>query len=326
MTTLLLPRPVRLAALALCAAAAAAAQTGLTPGPSISIPASPGKFDFLEVDPAAHRLLAGHEKDVTADFFDLTTQKLIARVKVGPAVGVTVDPKTGRYFASVQDDKRIAIIDGTTFQETASIALPGETDAILFDAKDRRIYITNDNGKYLWAVDPDAGKVTAAIEIPGEPECMAHDATADRIYLNIKNLNEVAVIDTKTNAVVAHWPTAPATGPHGLAFDAAAGRIYSSGDNGTLVAIDTKTGKVVGSTETTPQVDQIAFDAVTRRIFCAGPDHLSVVAATAGGVKFLGNVDSATTAKNVAVDAKTHAVWTTYTDGKDSFAKSWTQP
>ena len=326
MTTLPLPRPVRLAALALCAVASAAAQTGLTSGASISISASPGKFDFLEVDPTTHRLLAGHEKDETADFFDLNTQKLIARVKVGPAVGVTVDPKTGRYFASVQDDKRIAVIDGTTFQETASIALPGETDAILFDAKDRRIYITNDNGKYLWAVDPDAGKVIAAIEIPGEPECMAHDAAADRVYLNIKNLNEVAVIDTKTNSVVAHWPTAPATGPHGLAFDAASGRIYSSGDNGTLVAIDTKTGKVVGSTEITAKVDQIAFDTVTKRIFCAGPDHLSVVAATTGGVKFLGNVDSAATAKNVAVDAKTHDVWTTYTDGKNSFAKSWTQP
>ena len=31
------------------------------------------------------------------------------------------------------------------------------------------------------------------------------------------------------------------------------------------------------------------------------------------------------TERNVAVDAKTHAVWTTFTDGKDSFAKSWTQ-
>lgn len=317
---------LRLTALALCAAATAVAQSGLTPGASIGISASPGKFDFLEVDPAAHRLLAGHEKDETADFFDLTTHQLLARVKVGPAVGVTVDPKTGRYFASVQDDKRIAVIDGTTFKETGSISLPGETDAILFDAKDRRIYITNDNGKFLWAVDPDAGKVVAAIEIPGEPECMAHDAAADRIYLNLKNLNEVVVIDTKTNTVVAHWPTAPVTGPHGLAFDAAANRVYSSGDNGKLVALDAKTGRRVGSTEITPKVDQIAFDAGTKRIFCAGPDHLSVVQATADGVKLIGDVDSNATAKNVAVDPATHDVWTTYTDGKDSYAKSWHQP
>src|SRR5476651_1431579 len=93
----------------------AVAQPGLKPGASITVSGTPGKFDFLAVDPAAHRLLAGHEKDDTADFFDLDTNKLIARVKVGPCVGVTVDPKTGNYFGSVQDDKRIAIIDGRTF-------------------------------------------------------------------------------------------------------------------------------------------------------------------------------------------------------------------
>ena len=294
--------------------------------PSITIPASPGKFDFLAVDSAAHRLLAGHEKDETADFFDLKTNKLIARVKVGPAVGVTVDPKTGRYFASVQDDKRIAIIDGQTLKETGSITLPGETDAILFDAKDRRIYITNDNGKVLWAVDPDTAKVIATIPVAEGPECMAHDAAANRVYLNSKVANLVSVIDTKTNTVVAVWPTAPAVGPHGLVLDAAHSRIFVSGDNGQLVAVDTKTGKVVATSAITEHVDQIAFDDALRRIYCAGPDWMSVVQATDAGLTALGKIATAATAKNVAVDPQTHAVWTTFTNGKDSFAKSWIQP
>ena len=316
---------LHLVALTLCAVTTALAQPVLKSGASIPIPASPGKFDFLAVDPAAHRLLAGHEKDDTADFFDLDTNKLIARVKVGPCVGLTVDPKTGNYFGSVQDDKRIAIIDGQTLKETGSIALPGESDAILFDAKDRRIYITNDNGKFLWSVDPDTEKVVAAIEIPGEPECMAHDAVTDRIYLNIKDHNEVAVIDTRTSAVVTSWPTAPATGPHGLVLDAAHGRIFVSGDNGQLVAIDTKTGKVAATAAIVDHVDQIAFDVTTRRIFCAGPGAMSVVQASDEGLALLGKIETNATAKNVAVDPKTHAVWTTFTDGKDSFAKSWMQ-
>jgi YVTN family beta-propeller protein len=316
---------VRLAALAICAVTVAMAQPVLKPGASITIPASPGKFDFLTVDSATHRLLAGHEKDETADFFDLDTNQLIARVKVGPAVGVTVDPKTGRYFASVQDDKRIAIIDGKTFKETGSIALPGESDAILFDAKDRRIYITNDNGKALWAIDPDTEKVVATIPVAEGPECMAYDAAADRIYLNSKVTNQVSVIDTKTNTVVTTWPTAPAVSPHGLVLDAAHGRIFVSGDNGQLVAIDIKTGKVVAATSIVEHVDQIAFDAGLRRIYCAGPGAMSVVQASDDGLKTLGKIETNETAKNVAVDPKTHAVWTTFTNGKDSFAKSWMQ-
>ena len=325
MTNLTLKHAMHCAVLAMIAAGSAAAQPVLQPGAAISIPASPGKFDFLAVDAAAHRLLAGHEKDETADFFDLSTNQLIARVKVGPAVGVTVDPKTGRYFASVQDDKRIAIIDGKTFKETGSIALPGESDAILFDAKDRRIYITNDNGSFLWAVDPDTGKVAAAIPIPGEPECMAHDPAADRIYLNIKNHDEVAVIDTKTNSVIATWPAAPAVGPHGLVLDVVHSRLYVSGDNGQLVAIDTKTGKNVAATTIVEHVDQIAFDPGLRRIYCAGPDWMSVVQASDSSLSTPGKIATATTAKNVAVDLQTHTVWTTFTDGKDSFAKSWKQ-
>lgn len=314
-----------LLALALCAALVASAQPPLKPGVLITIPHSPGKFDFLAVDSATHRLLAGHEKDATADFFNLDDNTLITRVQTGPTVGVTVDPKTGNYFASVQDDKRIAVIDGQTLKEIRSIALPAESDAILFDAKDRRLYVTNDNGTYLWAVDPEAAKVVAAIAIPGEPECMAHDAATDRIYLNLKTRNEVAVIDLKTATVVTTWPTAPATGPHGLVFDAARGRIYSAGENGQLVALDSHTGKMIASTSIVEHVDQIAFDPATSRIFCAGPGAMSVVQASATGLTALGKIETNATAKNVAVDPKTHAVWTTFTDGKDSFAKSWMQ-
>jgi DNA-binding beta-propeller fold protein YncE len=296
------------------------------PGPAIILPGSTGKFDFLEVDPTSHRLLAGHEKDDTADFFDLATNKLIARVKVGPCVGVTVDPKTGNYFASVQDDKRIAIIDGKTLKETGSIELPGETDAILFDAKNRRIYITHDNGKALWVVDPDAKKIVATIAVAEGPECMALDGATGRLFLNAKVANLVSVIDTKTHAVVATWPVAPAVGPHGLVFDAARGRVFVSGDNGVLVALDAQSGKIVAQAPIADHVDQIAFDASTRRVFCAGPGKMSVVQSSDEGLANIATIETNATAKNVAIDAATHLVWTTFTDGKNSTAQSFVQP
>ena len=36
-----------------------------------------------------------------------------------------------------------------------------------------------------------------------------------------------------------------------------------------------------------------------------------------------GDFAPSATAKNVAVDEQTGAVWSTYTDGKSSYAKSW---
>lgn len=300
------------------------AREPLARGPAVDIPESHGKFDFLAVDPARHRLLAAHEKDGTADFIDLDQRRVITRIKTGPTVGMAIDPKTGRYFASVQDDKRIAVIDAATLTEVASIAMPGETDAIMADPKSRRVYVTNDNGRFLWVIDADALKVSAAIPIPGAPECMALDERAHRIYLNIKAANEVAVIDTKTNAIIATWPTAPAVAPHGLVFDWANHRVISSGDNGKLVGIDTATGRVTTSTDITPHVDQIAFDPQLHRVYCAGPGTMSVVESTAEGLASVGSLATADNAKNVAVDPRTHTVWTTFTDGTNSHAQSFT--
>jgi len=298
----------------------------LKPGAMVKIPDSAGKFDFLEIDGSRHRLLASHEKDETADIIDLDANKLITRVKLGPVVDTVLDPKTGNYFCSVQDDKRIAVLDGNTLKEIDSIALDGETDGIVFEAKSRHLFVTHDNGTHLWIVDVDAKKAIATIEIPGAPECLALDAAAKKLYLNIKATSEVVVIDIAANKLVAKWPLAPAIAPHGLVLDAAAGRLYSAGDNGVLAVLDTKSGHVIGSAKITEHVDQAAFDATTHTIYCAGPGSLSVVRATSTGAELVGNVKTADTAKNVAVDPKTHAVWTTFTDGKNSYAQSFVAP
>jgi DNA-binding beta-propeller fold protein YncE len=133
----------------------------------------------------------------------------------------------------------------------------------------------------------------------------------------------VAVIDPRTNKTVATWPTAPATQPHGMALDTANHRIYTSGANGKLVSIDTGTGKVTGTAAIGEKVDQIAFDPSKQVVYCAGPDKMSMVSTSGTSMSPAGEFKTAATAKNVAFDPQTGAVWTTYTDGKSSFARSW---
>jgi len=303
------------------------AQPALKPGVVIELKDSAGKFDFLQVDATRHRLLAAHEKDDTFDVFDLDTNKLLARLKLGGVVDSVADPKTDRYFVSVQDEKKVVIVDARTLKKTGAVEFEGEIDAICLDQKHRRLYVGHDNGTHLWAVDVDTLKPAGDIAIPGAPECMVWDAAANRVYLAIKTTHEVVVIDTEKNVLADRWALAPATGPHGVGFDAAAGRLFVAGDNGQLVALDVKSGRVVASAAITPLVDQVAYDPVQRRIYAAGPDRMSVVEFKAdGSLVSLGEVPTSATAKNVAIDPRTHAVWTTFTAGRSSFAKSWTTP
>ena len=298
----------------------------LDPVGSVEITQSSGKFDFLRIDSKRQRLLAAHEKDGTSDFIDLRKRALIARLKVGTAVDTAMDPESNFYYISVQEGRRVAVVDASTLKEVNSIKVTGPTDAIIYEPKNHLVYVTHDDGTEVWVIDPKAAKVVATVAIPGAPEVMVYDESTDRIYLNIKTKDLVAVIDPATNKVIAQWPTAPAMLPHGLALDSANHRIFSAGDNGKLVVIDTKTGAIADAVDIVPKVDQVAFGASSGLVYCAGTDRMSVVRTTGGKVQVLGDVATAATARNVAVDPTTQAVWTTYTDGKSSFAKSWKAP
>ncbi len=298
----------------------------LKPDQLIKIPNSKGKFDFLEVDAVNNRLLAAHEKAGTADFIDLATNTVITRLATGPAVHVALDAKTGEYFISASEDKKVLVVDAKTLKQVGEIPTEGELDALLYEPVNDRIYITNDEGTHVWSIDPNSRKIVADIPIPSAPEYMLYDATTDRIYLNLKKENRVDVIDPKTDTVIAHWSTLPAENPHGLAFDPATGHIFPAGQNGIVSSIDTKTGMVVGSAEIEKGVDQAVFDPSTRRIYCATGPFLSIVKETKSGLKAVGKVATPKTAKNVAINPADHSVWTTYTEGDDSYAKSWLPP
>jgi len=297
----------------------------LTPAAEVKIASAKGKFDFLEVDPVHHVLLAAHEKCGTADFINLADNTLITRVDTGPAVHIALDTKTDQYFVSCSDEKKITILDAKSLKKVGEIATEGELDALLYEPKVDKVYITNDEGDHVWVIDPNAQKVAATIDIKGPPEYMVYDPASDRIYLNLKKENKILVIDPNTNTAGDMWSTEPAENPHGLGFDPATHTLFAAGGNGFLAAIDLTTGKVTSSAEIAKGVDQAVFDPKTKKVYCAAGATWTVVKAGKKGLKALGNVAMPATAKNVAVDPTTDLIWTTYTEGEDSFAKAFKQ-
>ena len=314
------------AALVLSRAFAAETPPLLVPGVSIKIDGAKGSFDFLEIDLAKKRLVAAHTKEGTVDVIDIAAGKVLARIATGAPQDIAIDVKTGKYFATISDRKQVAVIDSVALKVTNTVAMDGELDAALFDPKNRRVYATHDHGKSVWVVDADTEKLVATVAIPGDPEVLVYDPVKDRVYLNIIPTHETVVIDPKTATVVDHWSNQPAQRPHGLVLDPKTGRLFSAGANGQMVVIDTSTGKVVATVKIADRVDQVAFDPGSRRVYCAADGVISVVQETAGGVEALGDVKTSKGGKNVAVDPSTHTVWTVFTDGKDSYAKSWLQP
>jgi DNA-binding beta-propeller fold protein YncE len=283
----------------------------LTPQAPISVSAG-GSFDYMVYDHSANRIVASHPGAKGLVVLDLAT--MTAReIDLGAEVnGVAVDRKDGLFFTAGGGGK-LFVLDDKTLAQKSELDLPGPADGILFDSDNGMLYVDNDESTNCWVIDAKSVKIVATIAIHLAGESMAYDSATKLLYHNIKRTNEIQVIDTATNTVTASWPTAPMTSPHGLVFDKKSDRLFSAGKNHLLIAVDAKTGAIVGSTPLASGVDQIAFDAASREIFCPGGGSLTIVKLDdAGNPTTVGQIAIDKGAHTIAIDRATHNVWICY--------------
>jgi DNA-binding beta-propeller fold protein YncE len=257
---------------------------------------------------------------------DLASGALVRHVDTGRCQGVAGDfgGRGGKYFVSVSREQKVVILDRGTLEKRKEISLTGPADAIAYDSENKRAYACHDDGTHVWVVDGPSEQLAATIDIPEGPEYIVYDRETKTIFQNIAGKNLVISIDPSSNKVVKQWPSDPATTPHGLAVDGRAHRLFTAGSNGKLAVIDFESGKLLGSVDIAPRVDQIASDPQRRRIYCACRGAVSVVEETAEGAKSLGNVEVPAGVHTIAVDPRTHAVWVSYSDTKDSYVMKLT--
>ena len=282
----------------------------------ILVPGVKGGTDFIEFDQQRGRLLAGHPGNGTLDIYDTKSKSFVHSIPTGAANDVAVDAKGGRYIVSVSKQQKVVSVDAEKLTITGSIHLPGKADVLTFNSKNNTAYVGHDDATEIWAIDMNAGKVVASLPIAEGPEALVCDEDANRVYANVKSADYIAVIDADSNKAITSWPTSPAKSPHGLVIDTEGHRLISVGGDGTLVAIDLGSGKMVSSTKVSSRVDQIAYDPSLKRVYCAsGSGVLSVVDASGAELKHLGDVPTHKGAHAVTVDNKTHDVWISFTEG-----------
>lgn len=316
------PNPVSLTAIAalFLGAQPCHAEPLLVGDAAIKVPDSTGGFDFLKIDVARNRLLASHTGNNTLDVFDLADGKLIKQVPTGKAQDVAVDDEAGTYLVGVSKEKKVVVIDANKLEPIREFKLDGPSDAVVFHPKSHQLYVDHDDGKDVWVFDARTDKLVATIPIAEAPEVMVYDPASDRIFQNIKSDSTVLSIDPTAHKVTATWSTAPAKGPHGLAFNPATGHLFCAGSNGKLAVVDVKTGKSAGSADIAKGVDQIAFDEATQRVYSAcGSGKICVTQDSPSGVTALGEVDSPAGARTLVFDSKGGALWVAYGNASGSY-------
>src|SRR5713226_9830511 len=221
-----------------------------------------GGWDYLSIDPAAHRLYVSHATKVVV--IDTQANKVAGEIVDTPGVhGFALAADLGRGFSSNGRENKASIVDLKTLKTIQKVDTGENPDAILYEPGRHEVYTMNGRGKSATVFDAQSGKVVATIPLGGKPEFAQADSKAGKVYVNIEDLSAIKVIDTASHTVSATWPIAPGETASGMAIDVERHRLFIGCDNKLMLMIDNTTGKVIYSVPIGDGVDSNWYDPGT---------------------------------------------------------------
>ncbi|HEV2425343.1 MAG TPA: hypothetical protein VGZ29_10995 [Terriglobia bacterium] len=307
--------------LALCAAAlvvgaiagAAAAQQSAAPLKLVTtfkMPAAvKGNFDHFGVDLPGNRLFATAERYKAVLVFDLKSGKLIHTITgIGIPHAVLYRQDLGRLYITDGGAGALRIYDAKTYELEKTVKLLVDTDSIAYDPATKYLYVVNGGGdanqtfSTISVIDTTSGDKLTDIRIDGDTlEAMAVERSSHRLYANNRAKNQIAIVDREKRTLTESWPVTKARVNVAMAFDEPSHRLFVGCRSGAIVVFDTKSGKEIAALPIETGVDDLVFDAASKRIYatCGGgkgsvdvykendPDHYSLVGkvATSPGAK-----------------------------------------
>jgi DNA-binding beta-propeller fold protein YncE len=203
-----------------------------------------------------------------------------------------------RIYITDGDAGDLKIFDGTTYSLVSSVKLLEDADSIGYDPVTKYLYVDNGGGdvhqtySMLSVIDTTAGKKLADLKIDGETlEAMALEESTSRMYVNNRSKNQVAVVDREKRELVASWPVTLCKNNVAMALDETNRRLFVACRTGQIAVLDTQTGKEVTSFPITKGVDDITYDAASKRLYAACDGAVDVYEqSSADKYKLLANV------------------------------------
>ena len=268
-----------------------------------------GGWDYISVDPAAHRIYVSHATKIVVA--DADSGNIVGEIADTPGVhGIAVAPDLGLGFTSNGRDNTSTIVDLKTLKPVMKVMTGGNPDAIFYERGRHEVYTFNGQGQSATVFDAKSGNVIATIPLMGKPEASAFDADAKRLYVNIEDKNAIAVIDPDKHTVLATWPLTGCEEPTGLAFDAKRHRLFSVCSNSVMTVVDSQSGKVLTTGPIGARSDGAAFDPQTGHIFSSnGEGSLTVATLQGNTVNIVQTLLTQPSGRTIALDPTTHTVY-----------------
>jgi DNA-binding beta-propeller fold protein YncE len=304
----------RIALALLFIAAAAAATTAATSEASPRAPTpvvlkrwilgGDGGWDYLTLDKAGARLYISRGNRV--DVVETAAGRITGHVPNTNGVhGIALAEDSRRGFTSNGRADSVTLFDLDTLAVLKEAPVLGHNpDAILYEPAGNHVFTFNGLSKDVSVLDADTLALVGRMPLPDKPE-FAVDDGAGRLFVNIESApGQMAVIDSRTLAVIATWVLPGCLKPTGLALDKTRHRLFSVCENQVLAITDAVSGKQVATAAIGAGPDAAAYDAWRGRVLSSnGAGSLSIIRQTSAD-RYAGTVTVPTMkgARTMALD------------------------
>ena len=203
-----------------------------------------GGFDYVNADVEGRRLyIARTGPTPRLTVYNLDTLEPVGEIPTTNAHGAAIDPKSNHGFAT---SKPITMFDTKTLKAIKTIEVQGNPDGHLFDPSSQRVYILSHVPPHVTAIDTKDGSVVGTVDIGGMPEQAASDGKG-HLYIDVEDKENIAVVDTKTLMVTAHYDVTGKGGTcAGLALDAKNHILFAACRNpANMVILNADDGKII---------------------------------------------------------------------------------
>ena len=241
---------------------------------AIELPNVEGRIDHLALDPEGSRLFVAALGNNTLEVIDLKAGKVTDEIKgLKEPQGVAYVPDTNKLLVTNGDGDTLDIYDGQSLKLLNQVVLGDDPDNVRYDATTGYAYVGygTGNGSALGVVDVRTGTKVADITLSGHPESFQLEDSGQRIFVNVPTARHIAVVDRGKGSVVETWPLSNAAENFPMALDDGNHRLFvGTRSPAKLLVLDTETGTLTTSLDSSGDADDIFYDAKNERIYVSG--------------------------------------------------------
>jgi DNA-binding beta-propeller fold protein YncE len=275
-----------------------------------------GGFDHAAVATRAGRLYVAHTANDALDVIDCARDRFLGSIPdLTGVAGVLVSEAHDLVFTSNRGENSVGIFAVADEPSVSKVAVGARPNGLAY-AGDRRLLLAANVGDparsaspSLSMVDVPGRAVIAEVPVPGRTRWALFDAATEAFYVNIVDPPQILVLEAREPVRVARTVPIPAAGPHGLDLDPGTGRLFCACDGQVLVAVEAKSGRLVGHVDLGGVPDVVFVNPALGRVYVAIGDPGVIEVFETEPLRRVQTVPTAPGAHTIGFDPTRHRVY-----------------